>query len=444
MKKNQNPLWRTLASVRLAIFLLITLAATSIIGTIIPQGQKPGFYIHEYGPGLGKLILFLHLHDAYHSWWFLSLLGLFCINLIICSLDRLPYTLELVKRSGILPPDRLLKQPFSQQIRLKSEEALARAEALVREALGPKAIVAEVEGGKLFYLERGRWTRFGVYFVHFSILIIVIGALIGGIFGFQAYVNLLEGETSGVVYSRSDGKPIPLGFEVRCDNFDVSFYANGAPKEFRSDLTILNGGKEILKKSIRVNDPLTFRGITFYQASYQAVPELVIRVKWGKEEKTFNLSSMGQAKWPEKKLHLGVMRFLPDVHGRPAAQVWIMLEGMNPMAFWLIQGMENPIKTPKGEIKFLLVSAKTKYMTGLQVKKDPGVWVVWIGCILMILGIFTVFFFSHQKVWVYLGKKEGKPVIIVAGTANKNRPGLERRLEGLVGQLEEKVQKEGK
>ncbi|WP_456432039.1 cytochrome c biogenesis protein ResB [Thermosulfuriphilus sp.] len=439
----KNRLWRTFASVRLAIFLLITLAATSIIGTIIPQGKSPEFYFHEYGPALGKLIKFLHLYDTYHSWWFLTLLGLFCINLIICSLDRLPYTLELVRRSGIFPPDRLRKQPFSREIKPRNEEALSRIEALVNQTFGPKAVVAEMEGGKLFYLEKGRWTRFGVYFVHLSILIIVIGALIGGFFGFQAYLNLFEGETSDTVYSRSNGKPIPLGFEIRCDKFTVTFYDTGAPKEFRSDVTILNGGKEVLKKGIRVNDPLTFQGITFYQASYQSVAEIVVKVKWGEEERTFRIPSMGQAQWSEKKLRLGIMRFLPEVHGRPAAQVWMMVEGMNPIAFWLIQGMENPIKTPKGEIKLTMISADTKYMTGLQVKKDPGVWIVWAGCILMILGIFTVFFFSHQKMWVYVGKEGGKPVVIVAGSANKNRLGLERRLERLVAQLEDKAKKEG-
>ena len=64
---------------------------------------------------------------------------------------------------------------------------------------------------------------------------------------------------------------LTLPFEVRCDNFDVSFYDTGMPKEFRSDLTILADGREALKQSIWVNDTLTFEGVTFYQSSYGAV-----------------------------------------------------------------------------------------------------------------------------------------------------------------------------
>ena len=55
---------------------------------------------------------------------------------------------------------------------------------------------------------------------------------------------------------------------VRCDKFEVSFYDTGAPKEFRSDLAIIDKGREVLKDSIIVNDPLTYEGITFYQANY--------------------------------------------------------------------------------------------------------------------------------------------------------------------------------
>ena len=64
---------------------------------------------------------------------------------------------------------------------------------------------------------------------------------------------------------------IMLPFQIRCDDFEASFYDTGAPKEYRSDLTIIDKGQEVLKQSIRVNDPLSYQGVTFYQASYGAM-----------------------------------------------------------------------------------------------------------------------------------------------------------------------------
>ena len=55
---------------------------------------------------------------------------------------------------------------------------------------------------------------------------------------------------------------------MRLDQFSVSFYSSGAPKEFKSTVTILEGDRQVLTESIRVNHPLTYKGISFYQSSY--------------------------------------------------------------------------------------------------------------------------------------------------------------------------------
>ena len=44
------------------------------------------------------------------------------------------------------------------------------------------------------------------------------------------------------------------------------------PKEYLSDLVVPENGREVLKKTIQVNDPLKFKGISFYQSSYGFIP----------------------------------------------------------------------------------------------------------------------------------------------------------------------------
>jgi cytochrome c biogenesis protein len=76
--------------------------------------------------------------------------------------------------------------------------------------------------------------------------------------------------------------------------------------------------------------------------------------------------------------------------------------------------------------------------TGLQITKDPGVWVVWVGCGLMIFGFIVSFFFSHQKVWVRIPKGSARTPgeeIVLAGSTNKNRVGFEKTFQQLVSGL---------
>jgi cytochrome c biogenesis protein len=126
--------------------------------------------------------------------------------------------------------------------------------------------------GVQLYCEKWRYARLGVYVVHLSIILIFLGAIIGARFGFGGYLNLPEGEQSDVAYI-TENKIIPLGFTVKCNWYDTKYYEGiDMPQEFQSELVIIENGKEVLKKNIEVNSPLTYKGITFYQSSYGMVP----------------------------------------------------------------------------------------------------------------------------------------------------------------------------
>ena len=212
--------------------------------------------------------------DMYRSWWFKAVLVLFSVNIVICSFDRLPRIWKLVKEPlQPMPEDRLGKLPINRQIVIKGKPDAVRSG--VTEALKTarfRFTEVQEERGYQFYSQKGNYGRLGVYLTHFSILFILIGAMIGMQFGFKGYLNLPEGALSNVAVSNTD-KEIPLGFDIRCDSFDVEFYGGSdMPKEYKSWLTIFKDGREVMRKSIVVNDPLTYEGITFYQSSYGMVP----------------------------------------------------------------------------------------------------------------------------------------------------------------------------
>ena len=118
----------------------------------------------------------------------------------------------------------------------------------------------DAENGLLLFAEKGRWTRLGVYAVHLSVVLLLTGGLIGSLFGFDGSVTIAEGEQTDQILLKNPDTARQLDFQIRCDDFSVSFYDSGAPKEFRSALTLLKEGKPVVTKDIIVNDPLRYGG----------------------------------------------------------------------------------------------------------------------------------------------------------------------------------------
>ncbi len=196
------------------------------------------------------------------------------VNLIACTLQRLPKTMALLRdRDEFLDPAKLTKYALHRvmDVPLEFSKVRSLSEGLLRNAFGQVQHLHAPADTLSLVVEKGRWSRYMVYIIHLSVLWIFVGALAGSLYGFKGVMNLVEGETSNEVFIPRKRAMIALPFQVRCNDFHVSFYENGMPKEFRSDVTILENDLPALHASIRVNDPISYHGVTFYQASYGAV-----------------------------------------------------------------------------------------------------------------------------------------------------------------------------
>jgi cytochrome c biogenesis protein ResB len=82
-------LYRFFRSVRLAVVLLLVITVLSLLSTLIPQGREAAFYRHSYPPALASLVTALGFTNFFKSWLFVVPCGLFCLNLAVCSVDRI-------------------------------------------------------------------------------------------------------------------------------------------------------------------------------------------------------------------------------------------------------------------------------------------------------------------------------------------------------------------
>lgn len=485
--------WKFFSSVKLAVVLLIILAIVSVIGTVIQQNEPPEQYLREYSQATVQLFEMLGFFDMYHTWWFVLLLFLFTANLTVCTLERLPHTLKVM--TAPLKPideDSLKAVPYKKEVEFKGGMAKAEERAAgVLKNRRYRYVESKGPAGSQFITQRGVYSRLGVYITHISIILIFVGALIGSFFGFKAFLNLPEGKASKIVYLRNEpmwdqimdalgiakspviqspegGVPaMPLGFFVRCNSFDVDYYFSpsgmptGMPSEYHSTLSVFDlDGERILDKRIRVNDPLTFHGITFYQSSYGTLQEgggqIILNIRRkngaGTAGETVAIAPGASSHVASIDRTIKVLGFAPYAARNPATgQVQFYRteneEYINPAVELEVYKGNKPVyrttilKRDAGQPNMPEDYTITyggywgTRFTGLQVTKDPGVWVVYTGFILLCIGPLVAFFGSHRKLWVRIQERKGQAVILVAGSANRNRMAFEREFNRIVEEL---------
>jgi len=461
--------WDLFASVKLAVVIFSLIALTSMVGTVLEQNAEPEKNIqvlikmfgvgHETAHSIYGVLDSLGFMDMYHSWWFVGFLLLFCANLIICSFDRLPRILKLVRE-----PIRPLSKEHVEKMSIKRSLVIKGKPSGIKERvsgsiakIGFKPSESSEEDELQFYAEKGNFTRLGVYITHLSILIILAGAIIGLKFGFNAVLNLPEGMTTSVAF-KGEGIEVPLGFELRCDNFEVDYYGDSdMPKAYKSWLTVLKDGREIMKKVISVNDPLTYGGITFYQSSFGPLQSnmnngiVVLRAvsSDGKGEQV-NTRIGGTFTIPGSTGVGRVTNFSPalsfDQSGRPftydsglknpAVYIELPNVGGKPYSQWVLKRYPQTWRLPDGSSVEFLDYWGVEY-TGLQVRKDPGVLIVYLGCMIMAIGLYITFFMSHKRLWVNVTEEKGAAKILIGASANRNKAAFERDIEKLTGLLGE-------
>jgi cytochrome c biogenesis protein len=441
-----NELWKFFTSIKLSVVLLLALASTSIVGTLIPQNKSPENYLTAFGESLYRIFDVFNLFDMYHSWWFQMLLLLLTANLIVCSIDRLSATWKIIfMKNPSFKIDRFRKVSNRKEfLDHRSPTELKKIyESFVTKSFGYLR-VDQSDTGFCIFAEKWRWTRLGVYMVHLSVVLLLVGALIGSIFGFDGYVNIPEGETVSSIRLRNTGQFQNLDFKVRCDKFDVSFYDSGTPKEFRSSLSIFEAGKTVLQKDIIVNDPLRYKGVNFFQSSYGPLPPREITLSFTNVA-TGKIYRQDATIGQEIELPEGMGKFVAtgyrksaDFRGQNLGEAFLgslISKDGDPVFVLLPLRYPSFDKMRKGDVAVSVAGYNQRYFTGLQVTRDPGVLVVYAGFIMMIIGCYITFFMSHQRLCIEVIKNGKKSSVMLAGRANKNKLGMENKIKKISQKL---------
>lgn len=462
--KTVRRIWQTLGAIKTGVVLLILVVIISAAGTIILQ--RPATEADEmqraYSPQVLRLLDGIGLTNVFHAWWFVLLLSLVSLSIIAASVQRFPNAWRFFSRPYKSTDETFRNAlPNHVLIPIKDEQAaLSAAERSFKKAgFRPEHIVRE--NSFSLFGERNRFSEMAVYIVHASLLLIFLGGIVDALYGWRAFVTLNRGQQSSQVQTQNGSKR-DLGFAVRCDGAGQENYADGTPKRWWSDLVVLDKGQPVLQKQIVVNDPLVYRGIRFYQASYGNTGKLdklvlaAVPRNGGTPQDVTIAPDQIVSLDPDTTVRLA--EFIPDYVVRDGQIYARSADVENPAAhlvveskksgqsvnFWLpaIPGFEQNASSP---YFFEGKDLQMAYFTGLEVSHEPGQWSVWAGVLLMGLGLTVVFYLVHVRVWAApVRDAKGQLMLWIGGTANKNKDAFQLRFRNMVEELQAELKASSK
>ncbi|MEL6327477.1 MAG: cytochrome c biogenesis protein [Cyanobacteria bacterium J06626_23] len=420
-----------LADLKLAIFLLLAIAVFSILGTVIEQGQTLAFYQENYpeDPALfgflsWKVLLTAGLDHVYRTWWYLSLLLLFGASLTACTFTRQITALRWFSRTW----NFYSKPRQFEKLALSTELETTSLQALIPQLERRRYRVFEKDN--MLYAHKGLVGRIGPIVVHASMLLILLGAIYGAMTGFFAQEIVPSGQTFRV-QNIFDAGPwaaaqIPKDWSIKVNDFWIDYSPEGRVEQFYSDLSVLdNDGQEVKRKTVWVNEPLRYKNVTMYQADWGIAG---VRVKVNNSP-VFNLP-MGELAIPGGKLW---GTFVPTKTDMSSG---VSLVAKDLQGTLLVYDKTGQLISTVREGRSVDVDGVTLSVleivgsTGLQIKADPGIPLVYLGFGLLMVGV-LMSYVSHSQIWAL---QEGDSLYI-GGRTNRAQVAFEGEFVALLDRL---------
>lgn len=433
--------WRVFISLKVTVFTLIVIIVACLSGMFHDQTLTYEEHAAQWASAQWKLQLytFLELNDVFGSWWFGIIICALLVNLIACSIERLPKIwIDIKNPRTSLADDQLrgIKQVWRKT--LPASEAKKIGDVVG--AIWPG--VSRVDERHYFF-ERHRYARCGVYIVHLGLTIIMVGGIINGLTKLDGIMMVTEGRTGQLVRLKGPGN-LPyshdLGFEVRCDDFRLKTFVDGAPMEFESDLSVWDPASPVnpvLTKTIQVNDPLEYKGYTFYQASYNPIPgDQMVQLDLGprgQQRKTYTLAIGEKLTLPDGTSFVPV-EVIPEFAGLGAAvrvqETTAAGVQTSFVVFREYPSFDREVRRGTHDVQFR--GFDQQYATGLQVGRVPWIPVIFSGFAIMFVGMFMAFFMSHRRYWARVTPRadgSGALDLVVAGAARRHQYAFNEEFE---------------
>ena len=392
---------RFLADLRFAISILLVIAMFSVIGTVIEQDQSIEFYKLNYpltnrvfGFLSWDIILKFGFDHIYKTWWFISCIVTFGLSLLSCTILQQFPALKVSRRCQFF---RIPKQ--FQRLKISAKLQTSKFHKLLFRIKQTKYAVFHQKN--IIYAYKGLVGRIAPIIVHFSMILILLGTLVGAVSGFKAQEIIPKTETFHIQNVLSNGQLtlIPK-VSTRVNDFWITYSNRNSVVQFYSDISILNkNGNELNHQTIFVNSPVQYKGINYYQTDWNL---LGLRIQNQNSQilqyPLVNLLNSKAKLWitwipTDTTLKQGIILLIDNLEGYCSVY--------NEYGKFLGNLETNELFKENFPITLIDIVSST----GLQIKTDPGIPIIYMGFFFLILST-LISYITYSQIWVVKEKKQ--------------------------------------
>jgi cytochrome c biogenesis protein len=479
--------WRQVTSMRTALILLLLLALAAIPGSIIPQEGVDSLKTSNWQsdhPKLTPVYERLGLFSVYDSAWFSAIYILLMISLVGCIVPRTFHYWRGLRAQPPAAPRNLTRLPEHATYTTAEDPAVVLEHArTLLERRRYRLLVADSPDGGAVSAERGYLREAGNLVFHLSVLVVLVGFAIGGLFGYKGGVILLVGDEYGfsnnlTQYDDFDPGSMfrademePFSFEI--DDFDVDWLTDGPragmARGFVSHLLYRESPEsEPQEYDLKVNHPLSIGDTDVFLIGHGYAPVITIRDASGEKVKSGpavflpldqSFRSVGVVKAPSAEpTQIGLEgEFYPTVaFSRETGSYYSLLgKDVDPMVSLLVYtgdlNMDRPqsiYSLDKSSVNMLTKSNGTPYRIDLrpgesvelpnnlgsvsfdglerwnkiQISQTPGKLVALAGVVLALLGLLGSLFIRPRRVWVR-ARRDGDGTLVEVAALDRSGGG---------------------
>ena len=458
----ENTLWRWLNSLPVATLVMIVLALLSALGTFIPQEhllQGPDslnpaqFYINRFGEAKYDLIKFLGLTHIYFTPYFFILMVWLSVSAVVCNITRFRRTVKAWRTPQV---ERTVRGFTHDKRAVVVEQATAQSSSALMADLthhGFRVREQQVEDGSTcIYADRGFIKKWALVLLHFSLIILLFGAIYGKTVGVTGWIRLKDGETRDLVLDAKEGKrsivqPLikwikPITYTLSQDRFRIDYdkhvditpdmahmppeaqeYYSYFVKDFVSILTVTQGSRK-MSQEVKVNHPLKLNKLVLYQSDYTQDGYLLVTGPDGHSvtyPATANQWLVLTPAGPEiAETAMGAGQPMSDYAFRlePIKEGDLYLQGkkarrIGPLTLMHLANINTEAESvqivdTQRSFKTLLLGKqytvqlgpKVENYSGFSFKRDPGIPILYFGWITLIIGIALSLYLPFTQVWL--------------------------------------------
>lgn len=404
--------WKMLHSMKFGIILLTVIGVLSIAGTLIPQDNIIGYYESTYSPLFFNIIKTFSLHKLFSSWWFMLLIGILSINLILCSVKRLPGIIKTIKKEANI------EKELSRENYLFKKETQKDMNIIKFFNRNRFKKIKEIknEEGIFYYSKKNNLGYLGSWITHVGLLIIILAYVGGKIFGFDIFVHGVPGSIQPIEET---------GYWIEIEDFNIEFREDHTVQQYISKVKLSDMESEYSERGqVMVNHPFRAKEVNVYQNG----TGWAIDVEAKKNKETMSAKTLYQSEvYVEdgKNIALHFVAFYPDYINSSGQPQTLSPYLNNPKLLYSLFYEGNRVDMNVADIgdeivweEYSFTIDNPQMFTLLQVGRDPGIKAAAFGGIMLIVGVFLAFYINPKELMAF---KYNNGQIQIWGNTSKNQ-----------------------